>query len=146
MATRWLTVGWAMRDHMRTEPPLAALVMAARRQRPPAGLVHRSDRGSRYAATVNVDRLAAIGAIPSMNRTGNCYDNAPMESFFRTLKVERVHQCRRATRAEARQAPFGYVEGCHDRNRMHSALGYLTPEQDEQRMTGRPGRVRRSGE
>ena len=62
-----------------------------------------------------------------------------MESFFCTLKVERVHQCRRATRAEARQALFGYIEGYENRNRMNSALRYLTPEQDEQRMTGRTG-------
>ena len=83
-----------------------------------------------------VDHLAAIGATPSMSWTGNCYDNAPMESFFRTLKVELVHQCRWPTHAEARQALFGYIEGYYNRHRMHSALGYLTPEQAEQSMTG----------
>ena len=71
-----------------------------------------------------------------MSRTGNCYDNAPMESFFHTLKVELVHQCRWATQAQARQALFGYIECYYNRHRMHSALGYLTPEQAEQRMTG----------
>lgn len=135
LATRKI-VGWAMRDHMRTELPLAALMMAAQRQRPASGLIHHSDRGSQYAAGAYVDHLAAIGATPSMSRTGNCYDNAPMESFFHTLKVELVHQCRWATHAEARQALFGYIEGYYNRHRMHSALGYLTPEQAEQSMTG----------
>ena len=135
LATRKI-VGWAMRDHMRTELPLAALMMAAQRQRPVSGLIHHSDRGSQYAAGAYVDHLAAIGATPSMSRTGNCYDNAPMESFFHTLKVELVHQCRWATHAEARQALFGYIEGYYNRHRMHSALGYLTPEQAEQSMTG----------
>ncbi len=135
LATRKI-VGWAMRDHMRTELPLAALMMAAQRQRPAAGLIHHSDRGSQYAAGAYVDHLAVIKATPSMSRTGNCYDNAPMESFFHTLKVELVHQCRWATHAEARQALFGYIEGYYNRHRMHSALGYLTPEQAEQRMTG----------
>ncbi len=71
-----------------------------------------------------------------MSRTGNCYDNAPMESFFHTLKVELVHQSRWATQAEARQALFGYIEGYYNRYRMHSALGYLTPEHAEKRMNG----------
>lgn len=135
LATRKI-VGWAMRDHMRTELPLAAMMMAAQRQRPDRGLICHSDRGSQYAAGAYVDHLAAIGATPSMSRTGNCYDNAPMESFFHTLKVELVHQCRWATQAEARQALFGYIEGYYNRHRMHSALGYLTPEQAEQSMTG----------
>lgn len=135
LATRKI-VGWAMRDHMRTELPLAALMMAAQRQRPGPGLIHHSDRGSQYAAKAYVDHLVVIGATPSMSRTGNCYDNAPMESFVHTLKVELVHQCRWATLAEARQALFGYIEGYYNRLRMHSALGYLTPEQAEQRMTG----------
>jgi len=135
LATRKV-VGWSMRDHMRTELPLAALMMAAQRQRPMPGLIHHSDRGSQYAAGAYVDHLAAIGATPSMSRTGNCYDNAPMESFFHTLKVELVHQCRWATHAEARRTLFEYIEGYYNRHRMHSALGYLTPEQAEQRMTG----------
>ena len=81
LATRKI-VGWAMRDHMRTELPLAALMMAAQRQRPAVGLIHHSDCGSQYAAGAYVDHLGVIGATPSMSRTGNCYDNAPMESFF----------------------------------------------------------------
>gem|GEM_PF-59625 len=137
LATRKI-IGWAMRDHMRTELPLAAMMMAAQHQRPAPGLICHSDRGSQYAAGAYVDYLSAIRAVPSMSRTANCYDNAPMERFFHTLKVELVHQCRWATRSEARQALFGYIEGYYNRHRMHSALGYLTPEQAEQWVTGHP--------
>jgi len=135
LATRKI-VGWAMRDHMRTELPLAAMMMAAQRQRPAPGLIRHLDRGSQYAAGAYVDYLPAIHAVPSMSRTANCYDNAPMEGFFHTLKVELVHQCRWATQSEARQALFGYIEGYYNRHRMQSALGYLSPEQAEQRMIG----------
>jgi len=131
LATRKI-VGWAMRDHMRTELTLSALMMAVQRQRPGRGLIHHSDRGSQFAAESYVKQLAAVGAVPSMSRTGNCHDNAPMESFFHTLKVELVHQCRWATRDEARRDLFAYVEGYYNRARIHSALGYLTPEQAEQ--------------
>lgn len=131
VATRKI-VGWAMRDHMQTELALSALMMAVQRQRPALGLIHHSDRGSQYAAEAYVSQLASIGAVPSMSRTGNCYDNAPMESFFHTLKVELVHQHRWATRDEARRDLFAYIEGYYNRARIHSALGYLTPEQAEQ--------------
>ena len=70
-----------------------------------------------------------------MSRTGDCYDNAPIKSFFHTLKIELVHQCRWATQAEAQQALLGYIEGDYNRHRMHSAFRYLTPEQAEQRMS-----------
>lgn len=132
LATRKV-VGWAMRDHMRAELTLSALTMAAQRQRPPAGLLQHSDRGSQYAADAYVAQLAAIGAVPSMSRRGCCHDNAPMESFFHTLKVELVHGQRWATRDEARRDLFAYIEGYYNRTRMHSALGYLTPEQAETR-------------
>jgi len=133
LATRKV-VGWAMRDHMRTELALSALLMAVQRQRPAAGPLHHSDRGSQYAAEAYAAQLAAIGATSSMSRRGNCLDNAPMESFFHTLKVELVHQRCWATREEARRDLFGYVEGYDNRIRMHSALGYLTPEQAEGQM------------
>jgi putative transposase len=132
LATRKI-VGWAMRDHMQTELALGALLMAVQRQRPGRGLMHHSDRGSQYAAEAYARQLARIGAKPSMSRTGCCYDNAPMESFFHSLKVELVHQCRWATRAEARRDLFGYIEGYYNRQRIHSALGYLTPEQAERK-------------
>ena len=133
LATRKI-VGWAMRGHMRTELPLAALMMAAQRQRLTGGLVHHSDRGSQYAAEAYRKQLAAIKATPSMSRTGCCYDNAPMESFFHTLKVELVHQRRWPTRDAARRDLFAYIEGYYNRSRIHSALGYRTPEQAERQM------------
>ena len=133
LATRKI-VGWAMRDHMRTELPLAALMMAAQRQRPTEGLVCHSDRGSQYASEAYAKQLAAMKAKPSMSRTACCYDNAPMESFFHTLKVELVHQRRWATREDARRDLFAYIEGYYNRRRIHSALGYRTPEQAERNM------------
>jgi len=132
LATRKI-VGWSMRDHMRTELTLAALLMAAQRQRPAPGLIHHSDRGSQYAAGAYADQLAVIGAVASMSRTACCYDNAPMESFFHTLKVELVRQRRWANHDEARRDLFGYLEGYYNRQRIHSAIGYLTPEQAERR-------------
>jgi transposase InsO family protein len=102
-------VGWAMRDHMRVELTLSALIVAVQRQRPGAGLLQHSDRGSQYAAEAYVAQLTAIGAAASMSRKGCCHDNAPMESFFHTLKVELVHQQRWATRGEARCDLFAYI-------------------------------------
>ena len=84
-------VGWAMRDHLRTELPLTALRMAISAQRPGAGLIHHSDRGVQYASHDYRAALAAHGITASMSRKADCYDNAPMESFFHTLKTERVH-------------------------------------------------------
>ncbi|TXM69597.1 IS3 family transposase [Methylobacterium sp. WL120] len=130
LATRKI-VGWSMREHMRTELTSAALMMATQRQRPGAGLICHSDRGSQYAAEAYRAQLADMKATPSMSRTGCCYDNAPMESFFHTLKVELVHQRRWATRDEARRDLFAYIEGYYNRQRIHSALGYITPEQAE---------------
>ena len=86
-----------------------------------------------YAAGTYIDQLAAIGAVGSMSRTACCYDNAPMESFFHTLKVELVRQRRWTTHDEARRDLFAYLEGYYNRQRSHSAIGYLTPEQAEQR-------------
>jgi transposase InsO family protein len=133
LATRQI-VGWAMRDHMRTELPLAALMMAAQRQHPPPGLVHHSDRGSQYAAEAYTNQLKSMKATASMSRTACCYDNAPMESFFHTLKVELVHQRRWPNREEARRDLFAYIEGYYNRRRIHSAIGYLTPEQAQRKL------------
>lgn len=133
LATRRI-VGWSMRDHMRTELPLAAMMMAAQRQRPAEGLICHSDRGSQYASEAYPKQLAAMKAKSSMSRTACCYDNAPMESFFHTLKVELAHQRRRATREDARRDLFAYIEGYYNRRRIHSALGYKTPEQAEEQM------------
>ena len=126
-------VGWAMRDHMRTELPLAALTMAIQRQRPQPGLIHHSDRGSQYASGDYQKALIAADITPSMSRKGNCWDNAPMESFFHTLKTELVHHKNYATKEDAKRDLFQYIEGFYNRQRIHSAIGYLTPEQMEQK-------------
>jgi transposase InsO family protein len=109
-------------------------MMAAQRQRPAEGLICHSDRGSQYAAEAYARQLTAMKATPSMSRTACCYDNAPMESFFHTLKVELAHQRQWPTREEARRDLFAYIEGYYNRRRIHSALGYRTPEQAERHM------------
>ena len=124
-------VGWAMRDHMRAELTIAALTMAIQRRRPGAGLIHHSDRGSQYAAGDYRDILQAAAIVRSMSRKGNCWDNAPMESFFGTLKTELVHHSEYPNRDAARRDLFAYVEGYYNRQRRHSAIGYITPEQAE---------------
>jgi transposase InsO family protein len=124
-------VGWAMRDHLRTELPLAALTMAIQRQRPTSGLIHHSDRGSQYASGEYSKTLKNNGIIASMSRRANCWDNAPMESFFGSLKSELVHGQRYPTRDAARRDLFFYMEAYYNRQRLHSALGYITPEQAE---------------
>jgi putative transposase len=120
-------IGWAMDDSLETSLPLAALEMALQQRRPPAGLVHHSDRGVQYCSTAYRQRLAQAGVIPSMSRPGNCYDNAAMESFWSSLKRELVHRCQFATRAEARAALFEWIEVFYNRERFHSALGYQSP-------------------
>ncbi len=124
-------VGWAMRDHMGAELTIAALTMAIQRRRPRAGLIHHSDRGSQYAAGDYRDILRTAAIVQSMSRKGNCWDNAPMESFFGTLKTELVHQREYPDRDAARRDLFAYVEGYYNRRRRHSAIGYITPEQAE---------------
>ena len=110
LATRKI-VDWSMRNHMRTELPMAALVMAAQQQRPAEGLICHPDRGSQYASEAYGKQIVALKAKPSMNRTAGCYDNAPVESFFHTLKVELARQRRWSTREDARRALFAYIEG-----------------------------------
>lgn len=122
-------VGWAMADHLRHELALAALDMAIVRQRPAPGLVHHADRGVQYAAHGYRARLRRHGMLCSMSRKGDCWDNAPMESFFASLKGELVEQADYQTRDEARADLFHYIEGFYNRRRLHSGLGYLTPEQ-----------------
>jgi transposase InsO family protein len=120
-------VGFAMRDHLRGELPLAALAVAIERQRPQAGVIHHSDRGVQYACGDYRSALKSAGMTPSMSRKADCYDNAPMESFFHTLKTELVHHEKYATRAEAQRSIFAFIEGFYNRTRRHSAIGYLSP-------------------
>jgi putative transposase len=126
-------VGWAVRDTLHADIALEALAMAVERQRPAPGLIHHSDRGVKYAADDYRKALAAAGMTPSMSRKGNCLDNAPMESFFHTLKVERIHHRVYATRAEARRDLFAYIEGFYNSRRLHSGIGYRSPA-DMERM------------
>ena len=120
-------VGWAMDDHLRTELPLAALNMAISTRRTDANLIHHSDRGVQYASTDYRNALRSAGFQASMSRRADCYDNAPMESFFHTLKTELVHHQHYATREQARRDIFAYIEGFYNRTRRHSAIGYLSP-------------------
>jgi putative transposase len=120
-------IGWAMGQSLAATLPLAALDMALTQRKPPAGLVHHSDRGVQYASAAYRQRLAQAGVVPSMSRRGNCYDNALMESFWSTLKRGLIHQQTFATRAAARAAIFEWIEVFYNRVRFHSALGYQSP-------------------
>jgi putative transposase len=120
-------VGWAMEDHLRADLPLAALRMAISAQRPGAGLIHHSDRGVQYASADYRKLMRSAGLHASMSRKADCYDNAPMESFFHTLKTELVHHRQYATRQEAKRDIFAYIEGFYNRTRRHSAIGYISP-------------------
>jgi putative transposase len=120
-------IGWAMGSSLETALPLAALHMALNQRRPDAGLLHHSDRGCQYASTVYRAALAEHGCIASMSRRGNCYDNATMESFWSTLKLELVYRRHFATRSEATTAIFDYIEAFYNRSRLHSALGFKSP-------------------
>ena len=125
-------VGWAMSHRMTTDLTLAALKMAIRQRRPAAGLMHHSDQGSQYTDSRYQAMLEDRGILPSMNGVGAWYDNAPMESFFGTLKSEHVHRCLYQTRDEARPGLIYHIEGFHNRLRLHSSLAYLSPEACEQ--------------
>lgn len=124
-------VGWAIGSRMRTSLVLAALEMALLRGRPPAGLLHHSDRGSQYASRAYRAKLARHGIVASMSRKGDCWDNVPTESFFSTLKGELIHDTIYLTRAAARQAVFEYIEVFYNRIRRHSALDYVSPAEFE---------------
>ena len=124
-------VGWAMADHLRAGLCLDALSMAVGRRRPGPGLLHHSDRGVQYASGAYRAFLERHGMTASMSRTGNCYDNAVVESFFGTLKSELVYHEHYATREQARLSIFEYVEVFYNRRRRHSAIGYVSPDQFE---------------
>ena len=122
-------ISWSIKPRMTADIVTDALTMAWFRRQPVAGVMHHSDRGSQYASRVFQDKLAAYGMICSMSRKGNCWDNAPTESFFNSLKNERVHGTRYATRDEAKTDLFDYIEPFYNRRRRHSTLGYKSPTQ-----------------
>jgi putative transposase len=127
-ATRQI-VGGAVDARMTQDLVMTALDRAVARHRPPAGMLHHSDRGSQYAAAAYPAWLARYGMTPSRSRKGNCWDNACVESWHRLLKKEVVYLTHFRTRAEARAARFAYIAGCYHRQRLHSALGYRTPQE-----------------
>ena len=120
-------VGWALRKSLSRELAVAALQHALTCRRPPAGLVHHTDRGSQYASQEYRNLLDAHGVRPSMSAAGNCYDNAVAESFFATLKKELVHGCAFETRSEAYDAMSDYIENYYNAKRRHSAAGNQSP-------------------
>lgn len=119
-------VGYAIGERMTAGLCLAALQMAQLRRQPKAGLILHSDRGSQYCAKAYQKRLAQAGILASMSRRGNCYDNAPMESFWGSLKNELIHQTQYKTREEARDAIVEYVEVFYNRIRRHTKLGSIS--------------------
>lgn len=122
-------VGWSIKPRMTVDIVTDALTMAWFRRRPAPGLIHHSDRGSQYASHAFQGKLAEYGMTCSMSRKGNCWDNAPTESFFNSLKNERVHGTRYTTRAQAVADLFDYIEVFYNRSRRHSTLGYRSPVQ-----------------
>src|SRR4051812_37478151 len=126
-------VGWARREHMRAELTIAALTMAVQRRRPRAGLIHHADRGNQCAAGDYRNILRAAAITPSMSRKPNCWDNAPIESVFGTLKTELVHQREYPDRDAARRDLVASIEAYYNRGPIHSAIGYITPEQADRK-------------
>ena len=127
-------VGWSMSSRMKAQLVCDALHMAIWRRRPEAGLVHHSDRGSQYASKAFRRLLKAHGIKGSMSRKGDCWDNAVVESFFGSLKQERVQWRNYQTRHEAQQDILEYISMFYNSNRLHSYLGYMSPNDFEQQL------------
>lgn len=120
-------VGLAMSDRMTVDLVLNGLNQAVTHRNPPKGLTHHSDKGSQYTSKDFQKQLKMYSMIASMSGTGNCYDNAAMESFFHTLKTEHIYFEHYMTREQARQSIFEYIEVFYNRQRLHSTLGYCSP-------------------
>ena len=121
--------GWAMDDNYRTPLITSAIEMAARNLGLPADAVFHSDRGSNYTSAEFAAALGRLGISQSVGRTGICYDNALAESFNAALKVERVHRTAYPTRKKAKEDIARYIELRYNRTRLHSGLGYRTPQE-----------------
>jgi putative transposase len=126
-------IGWSMKDDMTTQLVTDALIMAIWRRGRPKTVLHHSDQGSQYTSETFQRLMADNGINCSMSRSGNCWDNAVMESFFSSLKMERVRGKVYRTRDQARADVFDYVERFYNPNRRHSTIGYMSPIQYEER-------------
>ena len=124
-----MIVGWALQDRLTASLATNALEMALTHRQPGVHLIHHSDRGVQYACGPYRKILDRHGIRASMSRKGDCYDNAPMESFFSSMKTELVHRTQFRTRREAKAALFEYIEIFYNRRRRHSGVGYRTPAQ-----------------
>ena len=124
-------VGWSLSARIQADLVCQALKSAYWRRKPAPGLIMHTDRGTQYASAIHRGLIKDYGIVQSMSRKGNCWDNSPMESFFKTLKVERVHQLRYETRAQAKLDVIDWIEGFYNRERMHSSNGYQSPNDAE---------------
>ena len=120
-------MGWSMSDRIKAELVTDALKSAYGQRKPCAGVIMHSDRGSQYAGAKHRELLKTYRMVQSMSRRANCWDNAPMESFFKTLKVERIHRVRYESRAQAKLDIIDWIEGFYNQSRIHSSIGYKTP-------------------
>ncbi len=125
-------VGWSMKAEMTAQLVVDALVMAVWRRGMPRKLLHHSDQGSQYTSEDFQRLLSSHGIVCSMSRKGDCWDNAAMESFFSSLKTERISRKRYATRDDARADVFDYIERFYNPRRRHSVLDYISPVQFEE--------------
>jgi putative transposase len=120
-------VGWAMSERIKADLVCQALRMAYWRRKPVAGLIMHTDRGSQYASGTHRKLIKDYGMVQSMSRKANCWDNAAMESFFKTLKVERVHQVQYQGRAQARVDVVNWIEGFYNSQRLHTSIDFQVP-------------------
>ena len=128
-------VGWAMSERIKAKLGCDALQMAYWRRRPAAAILLHSDRGSQYASDDYRILIKQFRMTQSMSRKGNCWDNAPTESFFKTLKFEHTHRLRYASRSPVRLDIVNWIEGFYNAKRMHSAIGFQSPAEFERRLT-----------
>lgn len=128
-----MIVGWSMAEHMRSELVADALQMGLHRRQPAPGLVHHSDQGSQYVALGFGQQARDAGIAVSMGSRGDCFDNAVAESFFATIKKELVHRRPWPSRRDLSSEIFDYIEAFYNRQRRHSTLGYLSPEEYERK-------------
>lgn len=124
-------IGWSMSSRIDTTLTTTALRMAVRRRQPEGSVIVHSDRGVQYSSEEYRRTLAELGLIASMSRRGDCYDNAIIETFFARLKTELIGRRIYRSRSEARRLIFAYIEVFYNRQRLHSSLGYMSPEEFE---------------